>query len=166
MVPLACFCCYGLGFVIWVFGLCFSSLGFGILYVNAALQDSTPVWYYCSRPSLFLLSGMFAGAVFHFSFSLSLSFSGAGPSGFGFPVVFLHLGHALRPRPVLLHLHLHQGHRPAPVFVLTNSVVFPVVVWSLSVWGLLGLWVVLCVLFAFFLLLCLVACVGQMHSSR
>ena len=73
-----------------------------------------------------------------------LSLSGAGetqtPLGFVLPLVSLLPRRALRPQPVLRRLHLHQGIRPAPVFFydvgrLSGGS------WSLSVWGLLGLWV-------------------------
>ena len=51
-------------------------------------------------------------------FSLSQALGNPKPFWFGVPLVFLHPGHALRPRSVRLPLHLHPGVAPHLLFFL------------------------------------------------
>ena len=73
-----------------------------------------PVLGVCLRPSSF--SVWFVSSATFFLSSLSQALGNPKPLWFGVPLVFLHPGHALRPRPVHLPPHIPQGIAPAPVF--------------------------------------------------
>ena len=62
------------------------------------------VWFVSSTPCFFSLSLSLSLSLF-----LSQALGNPKPFWFGVPLVFLHPGHALRPRSVRLPLHLHPG---------------------------------------------------------
>ena len=74
-----------------------------------------PVLGVCLRPSSSSSVWFVSSATFFLS-SLSQALGNPKPLWFGVPLVFLHPGHALRPRPVHLPPHIPQGIAPAPVF--------------------------------------------------
>ena len=134
--------CVGLGLVLCLFVLGYSSLGL-VLVWSFSPSRLDPCRYF-----VWVLLSLFVWCVrrrrfslFFFSLSLSLSLSGAGetqtPSGFGFPLVTLLRAHGLRPRPVLPLPLIHQGPAPAPVFFFVSPTFAWVVVGFLfSGWGL------------------------------
>ena len=80
-----------------------------------------PVLGVCLRPSS--SSVWFVSSATFCLFSLSQALGNPKPLWFGVPLVFLHPGHALRPRPVHFHPHIPQGIAPAPVFFFVRVVV-------------------------------------------
>ena len=78
-----------------------------------------PVLGVCLRPSS--SSVWFVSSATFFFSSLSQALGNPKPLWFGVPLVFLHPGHALRPRPVHLPPHIPQGIAPAPVFFFFSS---------------------------------------------
>ena len=109
------------GLVFWVFSflsvLCDAVvISQGSVFCRCFFEPFTtrPVFGVCLRPSSFVW--LFSSATFFLSLALSQALGNPKPFWFGVPLVFLHPGHAHRPRPVHRRPHIPQGIAPAPVF--------------------------------------------------
>ena len=122
-----CFSVQVLVFVLWLFVSRFCLWGWSLVWFLSP-SSPDPCLAFCLRPSS--SSVWFVSSATFFLFSLSQALGNPKPLWFGVPLVFLHPGHALRPRPVHLPPHIPQGIAPAPVvffFFSSSSLVFGLV---------------------------------------
>ena len=95
----------------------------GRFFVFVPLSPSRPdpcLVFVCVR---LLFSVWLVSSATFLSLSLSQALGNPKPFWFGVPLVFLHPGHALRPRSVRLPLHLHPGFAPHLFFFSSSSLV-------------------------------------------